>query len=180
VPRAALAVLAAAVALAAGCGGSDKPDKPLPTAPDSIRLSSPAFPDGGSIPRRYTCDGEDVSPPLRWSGVRRGTRELALLVEDADAGRFVHWSLLAIPPGTTALAAGRIPPGAVQTENGFGKRRFGGPCPPEGKGEHRYVFAIYALHNRLGVAADASADDVRGKVGEASVARGVLTGRYGR
>lgn len=178
-PRAAVAAACLAAALA-GCGGGDKPDKPLPPAPASLRLSSPAFAAGGSIPRRYTCDGKGVSPPLRWSGVPRGTRELALLVEDPDAGRFVHWSLLAIPAGTTALAEGRVPRGAVQTENGFGDRRWGGPCPPEGKGPHRYVFALYALREPLGAGAGASADEVRSKLAGAALARGTLSARYER
>jgi Raf kinase inhibitor-like YbhB/YbcL family protein len=181
VARTALAVVGIlTVALAGGCGGSDKPDKPLPKTRASLRLGSPAFRDGGKIPRRYTCDAGGVSPPLRWSGVPRGTRELALLVEDADAGHFVHWTLLGIPPGTTALAEGRVPKATVQTENGFGDRRWGGPCPPEGKGPHRYVFALYALDRRLGLGADASADEVRGKVAAAGLASGALIGKYER
>src|SRR5947208_3114231 len=80
-----------------------KSREPLPQVRASLRLASPAFADRGSIPRRYTCDGPGTSPPLRWSGVPRRTRELALIVEDPDAGRFVHWSLLAIPAGTTEL-----------------------------------------------------------------------------
>jgi Raf kinase inhibitor-like YbhB/YbcL family protein len=170
-------LLAASVA---GCGGGDKPEKPLPEATESIRLVSPAFRDGGSIPRRYTCDGAGVSPPLRWSAVPSRARELALLVEDPDADRFVHWSLLAIPAGTTELREGRVPSGAVQTENGFGDRSWGGPCPPEGKGPHRYVFALYALDKRLGLDAGAKADEVRSAVAGAALARGTLTANYGR
>jgi Raf kinase inhibitor-like YbhB/YbcL family protein len=175
----ALALLLAVAALA-GCGDDDTVEGEAPKAPERITLESPAFEDGAEIPKRFTCDGDEAPPPLSWSGVPAKARELALLVEDRDADRFVHWSVLAIPAGTTALDQGRVPGGAVQTENGFGKRRWGGPCPPEGKGEHRYVFALYALDGRLGLGADASADDVRVKVGDASVARGVLTGRYGR
>lgn len=178
--RAALALAAVLAALAAGCGGGDTPDKPLPTAAGSVRLESPAFHDGGNVPRKYTCDGSGVSPPLRWTGVPPGTRELALLVEDPDADRFVHWSLLAIPAGTTSIAEGRVPRGAVQTVNGFGDKGWGGPCPPEGKSPHRYVFALYALGKRLGLDSDASADAVREKVADAALARGTLTGRYGR
>ncbi len=177
-PRAALAICLAA-ALAAGCGGGDKPKKPLPPASASIRLSSTAFADGGAIPRRYSCDGEEVSPPLRWSGVPGGTRELALIVEDRDAN-FVHWSLLAIPASTTSIAEGRVPHGAVQTANSFGDRRWGGPCPPKGKGAHHYVFALYALGKPLGLGKGASIDDVQSKVGAAATARGILTGLYER
>jgi Raf kinase inhibitor-like YbhB/YbcL family protein len=173
-------ILAALAVAAAGCGGGDKPEKPLPQAPESLRLVSPAFRDGGSIPRRYTCDGAGVSPPVRWSSVPPATRELALLVEDRDAGRFVHWNLLGIPPGTKELREGTVPPGAIQTENGFGDRRWGGPCPPEGKGPHRYVFALYALEKPLGLRGDASPDEVRSAVAGAARARGTLTGDYQR
>jgi Raf kinase inhibitor-like YbhB/YbcL family protein len=175
-----IAPIVAAAVLLAGCGGGDKPDKPLPTARVSLRLESPAFRAGGRIPKRFTCDGKGVSPPLRWSGVPGGARQLALLVEDSDAGRFVHWSLLGIPPRTKALPEGQVPRGAVQTENGFGDRRWGGPCPPEGKGPHRYVFALYALDRRLGLGSDASADEVRSAIGEAAAARGTLSATYGR
>lgn len=169
-----------ALTISVGCGGGEKPEKPLPQARGSLRLESTAFPDGGSMPRRYTCDGQDVSPPLRWSGVPSRARELALLVEDQDAGRFVHWSLLAIPAGTTHLREGAVPRGAVQTENGFGKNAWGGPCPPEGKSPHRYAFALYALGKPLGLGADASADEVRGAVAGTALARGTLTAKYGR
>jgi Raf kinase inhibitor-like YbhB/YbcL family protein len=169
-----------ALTVVAGCGGGDKPEKPLPQARESLRLESPAFREGGTFPRRYTCDGADLSPPLRWSGVPRGARELALLVEDRDAGRFVHWNLLAIPPASSGLREGNVPRGAVETENGFGDRSWGGPCPPEGKGPHRYVFALYALDKPLGLKADASADEVRSAVGGAALARGTLTASYSR
>ena len=169
-----------AVALLAGCGGGDKPSEPLPTAPATITLSSPAFDDGGTIPDRFTCSGKGVSPPLRWSGVPAKARELALLVEDPDADRFVHWTLLAIPPQTDGLAAGRTPAGSIETENGFGDKGWGGPCPPESKNPHRYVFSLYATDAPLDLGDDASPDEVRSAVAEHALARGTLTGRFGR
>jgi Raf kinase inhibitor-like YbhB/YbcL family protein len=101
-------------------------------------------------------------------------------VEDPDADRFVHWSLLDIPAGTKGLAKGRVPNGAVQTENGFGDRKWGGPCPPEGKEPHRYVFALYALKRPLGLGTDASADEVREKIAASDLAGDTLIGKYGR
>jgi len=175
-----MAVALVIAALGAGCGGGEKSREPLPQVRASLRLASPAFADRGSIPRRYTCDGPGTSPPLRWSGVPRRTRELALIVEDPDAGRFVHWSLLAIPAGTTELREGSVPAGAVQTENGFGHQDWGGPCPPKGKGPHHYVFALYALDKPLGLGGGASADQVRSAVAQAALARGTLTATYGR
>jgi Raf kinase inhibitor-like YbhB/YbcL family protein len=145
-----------------------------------MRLASTAFDDGGTIPKRFTCSGEDVSPPLEVRGLPEDARELALVVEDPDADRFVHWSVLGIPPDTALFGAGKVPPGAVQTENGFGDRRWGGPCPPEDDEPHRYVFAIYALDAPLGLGADASADEVRDALADHALARGTLTGLFGR
>jgi Raf kinase inhibitor-like YbhB/YbcL family protein len=179
--RAGIAPAALAALAIAGCGGGgDKPSEPLPKASASISLTSPAFRNGGTIPKRYTCSGDDVSPPLRWSGVPQGARELDLLVEDPDAGRFVHWTLLGIPPTLTRIEEGRPPAGTVETENGFGDRRWGGPCPPEGKGPHRYVFALYATNARLGLDANASSDDVRAALARHGLARGTLTARFSR
>src|ERR671921_2460803 len=113
-------LLLVAVAVSA-CGGGEKPSEPLPKAGASIELQSPAFRDGGAIPARFTCDGRELSPSLRWSGVPPRARELALVVEDADAARFVHWTVLGIPPSTSRLAEGRVPKGASETDNSFGK-----------------------------------------------------------
>ena len=181
-PAAALssAVRIAAVALLSGCGGGDKPSEPLPEASTSMSLTSAAFQDGGTIPKRFTCSGTGISPPLRWSSVPRETREFALVVEDPDADRFVHWTVLGIPPVVHRLTEATVPREAVETENGFGDTGWGAPCPPEGDEPHRYVFALYAVDERLGLDSDASPDDVRDALAEHAVARGTLTGRFGR
>src|SRR5579864_4792275 len=109
-------------------------------------LMSPAFPPGGEIPRQYTCDGSDISPPFTWSGVPAGTASLVLVIEDPDAprGTFHHWAVFAIPPGWTGLPAGfgaaQPPAGSGQTRNDFGRLGYGGPCPPAGAGAHHYHF----------------------------------------
>jgi Raf kinase inhibitor-like YbhB/YbcL family protein len=167
-------------ALPAGCGGGDKPSEPLPEASHSITVTSPAFRDGGSIPKRFTCDGDGRSPPLRWSGVPGGAREQALVVEDPDADRFVHWTVLRIPAHARAIAEGRVPAGAIETENSFGDRGWGGPCPPEGDDPHRYVFALYTSDARLPLDKNSSPDDVRAALSDHAIARGTLTGRFGR
>jgi Raf kinase inhibitor-like YbhB/YbcL family protein len=174
----ALAALAAVAV--AGCGGGDRSSAPLPAAPASMTLTSPAFRNGGAIPERFTCSGKDTSPPLRWWDVPVAARELELLVEDRDAGRFVHWSLLRIPATIHFIGEDQPPAGTVQTENGFGDRRWGGPCPPEGKGPHRYVFALYATDAPLGLDGSASADDVRSAIAKHAVAGGRLVGRFER
>jgi Raf kinase inhibitor-like YbhB/YbcL family protein len=161
-----------------GCGGGDTVEGPPPSAPDRIRVSSPAFAAGAPIPARFTCAGEEVSPPLAWSGVPPEAASLALLVEDPDApgGTFVHWALYALPQGTTALRAGAVPAGAREGENSFGEEGYGAPCPPEGDAPHRYAFTLYAL--RAGREPEPGA--VRAAIADRALARGVLTARFGR
>jgi len=118
-----------------------------------MKLFSLAFRDGDLIPPKYTCDGEDVSPPLEWEDVPSGTKTFTLIVDDPDApsGVFVHWLLFDIPAtqkgvtegiGSAAPKAG----GGIQATNGFKNLAYGGPCPPQGT--HRYYFRLYALHTR--------------------------------
>jgi Raf kinase inhibitor-like YbhB/YbcL family protein len=108
-------------------------------------LQSSAFDRGGPIPRRHSCEGEDLSPPLSWSGAPEGTRSLALVVDDPDApaGTFTHWLAWALDPGATGLDEGEAAP--VEGRNDFGTSGYRGPCPPSGHGRHRYSFRLYAL-----------------------------------
>jgi Raf kinase inhibitor-like YbhB/YbcL family protein len=175
-----LGPLLAVVLLLSACGGGEKAGEPLPAAGRAIALESPVLSDGGTIPKRYTCDGEGISPPLSWSGVPPRARELTLVVEDPDAGRFVHWTVLRIAPTVERLDEGRAPRGALETHNSFGDPGWGAPCPPEGDEPHRYVFALYATDAPLGVDEHAAPDEVRRQLAEHAVARGVLTARFGR
>ena len=180
---------AIAVALAA-CGSSTHKQHPsaapvTPAAPAqtaSIRLQSPAFADRVWLPRRFTCDGAATSPPLSWSALPRGTRSLALLLEDPDApgGTFLHWAVYRMPGRTDHLAAGRVPAGAVQGRNSFGKTGYGPPCPPKGARPHRYVFTLYALRAAPKLPPGAAPDEVRAPLVAEAAAKGVLTARYGR
>jgi Raf kinase inhibitor-like YbhB/YbcL family protein len=176
-----LALPAVGLALAA-CGGGERVEGPPPSAPDRITVTSAAFRDGGTIPRRYSCDGDEVSPPLAWKGVPDGARELALLVEDPDApgGTFVHWVLFKVPTGTDRLVEGDVPAGARQGENSAGKAAYAGPCPPKGDAPHHYEFTLYALKSALDLPDGAGADEVRAAVANAALARGRLVGRFGR
>jgi Raf kinase inhibitor-like YbhB/YbcL family protein len=105
----------------------------------TITLRSPAFADGDTIPGVYTCDGDDVSPPLGWSGVPADAAELAIVVEDPDApaGTFVHWVLWRLDPGQAGLGQGQVPAGVPEGRNDFGRVGWGGPCPPRGSDPHR-------------------------------------------
>ena len=115
---------------------------------DGFRLTSPDVAEGGTIPRRFTCDGEDVSPALEWAGAPDGTAALVLMVDDPDARGFVHWIVLDM----AATASGGLPEGAStspdaprQGRNDFGRIGYGGPCPPPGEGPHHYAFTVTAL-----------------------------------
>jgi Raf kinase inhibitor-like YbhB/YbcL family protein len=120
----------------------------------SLKLASKAFGHGGEIPRRYTCDGDNISPPLEWSGVPQGTRSLALVIDDPDAPdpaaprmTWVHWIVFNLPPHESELpeAANRhgLPPDSSVGTNSGGRNDYGGPCPPVGR--HRYFHKLFAL-----------------------------------
>jgi Raf kinase inhibitor-like YbhB/YbcL family protein len=118
-------------------------------------LESAAFGHAQAIPSRYTCDGEDFSPPLSWRNLPDDTRSLALVVDDPDApsGVFTHWVAWGLDPGAGGLGEGEGAPG--EGRNNFGKTGYRGPCPPPGHGRHRYVFRLYALDAAVVPAADA-------------------------
>lgn len=131
----------------------DAKSKPV----DAMKLESPAFKHNESIPIEYTCEGEDVSPPLRWSEPPAGTQSLALIVDDPDAPdpkhpqrTWVHWVVYEIPADADALPRGGepLPIGTREGLNDWQRSGYGGPCPPIG--EHRYFFKLYALDAQLG------------------------------
>jgi Raf kinase inhibitor-like YbhB/YbcL family protein len=147
-----------------------------------VRLTSPAFLSGAMIPTGFTCDGQDVPPPLRWSGLPVPTVALALTVEDPDApGRtFVHWVAWGIDPATPGLPEGVVPAGVHEGRNGAGRDGYLGPCPPAGSEPHRYRFTLYALRRRLVLAPGASIDELRAAIRGLVVGRAELVGRYAR
>ena len=116
----------------------------------AFALTSPAFHGGAMIPARYTCDGKNVSPPLRWSHVPRNTRSFALRLDDPDApgGTFTHWTAWNFDAGALALRAGAADRWRLTGTNSFGRIGYDGPCPPSGS-THHYVFRLYALNARL-------------------------------
>jgi len=134
-------------------GGSSGGSAGSPMTASTLRLTSPAFGEGQPIPPEYTCVGDDVSPPLAWTGVPAGTAELALVVRDPDADGFVHWVITGLPSDIGGLAKGNPPSQAVEVLNDFGREGWSGPCPPAGT--HNYDFRIYALAEPSGIAAAA-------------------------
>jgi len=188
--RAAIGVVGLGLALASvGCGGGSSGPSQASTTPTiaerttvpaSISLTSPVLAQGRPVPRRFTCDGLDDPPPLRWSGVPAGTAELALLLEDQNSqgesgAPFVHWSLFGIPPSAT-----HVPPNARAGTNDFHQLTYGGPCPPDNDPAHRYVFTLYALRAPLDVPDGAPPTDLRAAIARAAFAQGRLTVTYTR
>lgn len=110
-----------------------------------MRIRSNDFEEGGDIPSGFTCDGEDISPHLKWEEVPEGAKSFALIMDDPDApmGTWVHWLLCDIPPDTREISQNIKPMGSRQVTNDFGREDYGGPCPPSGT--HRYYFKLYAL-----------------------------------
>jgi hypothetical protein len=151
----------------------------------ALSLTSLAFADGEAMPRRYTCDGDDVSPPLAWSGLPDGTWSLVLIVDDPDAPdpkaprmTWVHWVLFNLPPDAEGLAEGvmELPPGTEAGLNDWKRLAYGGPCPPIGR--HRYMHKLYALDSTLtGLDRPTKADVERAMQGHV-LAEARLVGTY--
>jgi Raf kinase inhibitor-like YbhB/YbcL family protein len=151
----------------------------------AIIISSTAFTDGDMIPRDYTCDGKDISPPLAWTGVPEGTKSLAMICDDPDApmGTWVHWVLFNIPATVNGLSQ-NIPSdevlenGAIHGINDFRRLGYGGPCPPGGT--HRYYFKIYALDTELSLEPGINKAKLLKAMDGHIIAEGQLMGRYKR
>jgi Raf kinase inhibitor-like YbhB/YbcL family protein len=174
-------LLAAGLLAMAACSSGAGPRGPERELPETMTVSSPAFPPQAPIPVRFTCSGEEVSPPLTWSKVPESTAELALVVDDPDApdGTYVHWVVAHLDPKQGGLAEGTLPAGATQLRNSAGEAAWAGPCPPEGPAHH-YRFTVYALASRVEVDADADPADTIAAIEQAATARGRLVGTFAR
>ncbi len=152
----------------------------------AFELKSTAFENGGFIPKKYTCDGPDVSPPLSWTDPPEETRSLALICDDPDApmGTWVHWVLFGVPPEIRELPEGvptekTLPWGGKQGRNDFGRIGYGGPCPPRGPA-HRYFFRLYALDIEPDLSPGATKRELLRAIEGHILAETELMGRYGR
>ncbi len=149
-----------------------------------MKLLSNAFADGAAIPKRFTCDGDNISPPLRWSGAPDGTKSFVLLCDDPDApgGTWHHWAAYDIPPEQTELAAGAAENAELkQAVNDFREVGYGGPCPPHGHGVHHYHFRLLALStDHVRAQPNASCKDVAREAGKSMLAEAHLIGWYQR
>jgi len=175
-----------AVALVLGtiqfAGTAASEEKPM-----TLKLVSPAFTEGGPIPRQYTCQGQDISPPLAWSGIPREAKSLVLILDDPDAPdpkapkmTWVHWVLYNLPPEATGLSEGvkaeALPPGTAAGLNDWKRANYGGPCPPVGR--HRYVHKLYALDAKLAGLSQPDKAAVEAAMRGHVLAQATLTGRY--
>jgi hypothetical protein len=150
-----------------------------------LTISSPAFTAKGKIPRKHTCEGDDLAPALAWSGVPAGTKSLALVVDDPDAPdpkapktTWVHWVLYDIPPSATGLpeGAGSLPSGTRHGRNDWKRTGYGGPCPPIGR--HRYFFKLYALDATLGDLGEPTKAELEQAMRGHVVAQAEIVGTY--
>lgn len=145
-----------------------------------MELSSEAFVTGQPIPRRHSCEGVDLSPPLQWGGVPPGAVSLALIVDDPDApvGTFTHWLAWGISPDAGGLAEGQ--PAPSEGRNDFGQAGYRGPCPPRGHGVHRYFFRLHALESEPALPSGASRNELERAIAGRVVAVAELVGTYQR
>ncbi len=149
-----------------------------------MQITSAAFVDSTPIPDRYTCQGEDINPPLEITGVPVGTESLVLIVDDPDAPDpaapkvvWEHWVLWNIAPNTSAIGAGMVPAGSIQGTNSWGRTDYGGPCPPIGT--HRYFFKLYALDTTLALGTTSIKADVETAMQGHVLTQAQLLGLYG-
>ena len=147
---------------------------------EELKISSPAFENGGEIPKKYTCDGANVSPPLKIQNVPSNTKSLALVFDDIDAprGTYVHWILWNMAPGVNEIKENSVPEEVVQGVNDFKIRHYRGPCPP--RRAHKYVFKIYALDALLNLDPNGTKKDLEKGMEGHIISRAQLTGLYKR
>jgi hypothetical protein len=150
-----------------------------------LKLTSTAFKEGESIPRQYTCDGVNISPPLEWNGGPKTAKTIAIIADDPDApaGTWVHWVLYNLPADNIGVvenvpATENLKAGGFQGTNDFGKIGYGGPCPPSGT--HRYFFKIYVLDSELALKAGATKDELLKAMEGHVLAQSQLMGTYKR
>lgn len=145
-----------------------------------MTISTPAFKNGGFIPPKHTCDGENINPCLEISGVPAEAQSLALIMDDPDSpsGTWLHWSVWNIDPKTAEIAENSVPAGTLEGTTGFGQTGYGGPCPHSGA--HRYFFRLYALDSKLDLPAGAQRAELEKAMAGHVMAEAGLMGLYER
>jgi hypothetical protein len=175
---------------AGGCRGANTNNDPTGGKAMTISVTSTAFEAGKPIPKKYSGEGQDLSPPLAWSNLPQGTKEIALICDDPDAPTsepWVHWVLYKLPAETAGLPEGlppnrtlTAPAGAAQGVNSFGKPGYGGPMPPKGHGMHHYRFRVYALDKPVTAPPGVDKKALLAEIRDHVLAQGELVGTYER
>ncbi len=150
---------------------------------NNLTLKSPVFEDKENISDKYTCEGENINPPLEIYNIPEGTKSLALVVDDPDAtggDTFDHWVIWNINPQISKIEEGKLPEGAVEGTNDFGNINYGGLCPPQGNNPHRYVFKLYALDKKIEINPGSSKKELEFAMDGHIIESTTLTGYYGR
>ena len=157
----------------------------VPVKETNMQISSEAFSEGGFIPPKYTCDGENINPELSLADIPKETKSLALIMDDPDVpknlrpdGLFVHWVMWNINPNTIRIEENSTPEEAAEGLNGAGRAGYTGPCPPDR--EHRYFFKIYALDTRLELPSNTDKNALERAIGGHIISSAELMGRYDR
>jgi Raf kinase inhibitor-like YbhB/YbcL family protein len=152
-----------------------------------MKLTGDAFENGATIPTRFTCEGEDLSPPLTWSGVPQAAETLVLICDDPDApnGVWSHWVVYNLPPVPEKLEEGvsldeRLSEGLREGQNDFGRQGYGGPCPPQGDSAHRYYFRLFALDHALDFKGRVTREQILDAIEGQTLDQAVLMGRFQR
>lgn len=144
-------------------------------------ITSPAFEEGGFIPKKYSCDGDNINPELQIQNIPSEAESLALILHDPDApmpGGFTHWVLWNIKPDTAMIKEESIPPGSDEGRNGAGQNMYVGPCPPSGT--HHYHFQLYALDAKLDLPSTTTAADLEAQIAKHLIEKAELIGLYKR
>ena len=161
-----------------GCGSSETSELKDSDKINLMKVTSSAFENNTKIPSRYTCDGENVNPPLTFEDLPENTQSLVLIVNDPDApaGNWIHWILFNIPADTEILNENDVPTGALQGINSFGDNNYGGPCPPSGT--HRYIFKLFAIDSLLDLKEGTSEAEIKNGINGHTLETSELVGKY--
>ena len=183
--RTSSALLMAMVLGWGACGGDDD-DGDVTTGSTtttlaSFSVTSSAFANGGAIPETYTCEGDNVNPPLRWGAPPKGTVEFAVVVDDPDAprGTFIHWIVYRIPSTTTEIVESKLPVGLAQGQTSAGAVEYTGMCPPDGEA-HRYRFRVHALRSQPSITDETTPEQAVAAIEASAIARGELVATFAR
>jgi len=177
-----IVILFTIISFSTGCAANKETEPQINNISKAtlMKITSTAFSDNGRVPEKYTCDGDNINPPVKFEEIPEGTKSLALLYEDPDApmGTWIHWVVWNINPENPEILENSVPKDAELGKNDFGETSYGGPCPPSGT--HRYVFKGYALDTMLQLPPGSLKKDLKAAIYGHVLAEAILTGNYSK